>query len=419
MDTLNPKEHNENLNFGIAQAIMKGRSPQNGDEDKARLQGQGLYRLAKIYYDKAAIDKAETYFLKALDLLDGPQDSFFLFKIYGFLIRIYSETLREEQAQVTIERSQELLDKMPQFLGTLNSEYFYNLGSVELYKSQFSAAIEHFKLAIEKSKQENNPELGAKSLYSLATCAFHRNDLEGALKFCHELDELLLILKKGYLKSSMYILFGNINRELGQHRQAIESYDNAIRSLKKKTCWNLYAIVLHNKGIALKNSGEFSKALIYFQLALDTVDQTKFKRLAQMIQEQVQEVTDERVDIYLDRHNRLIQEKGLGTIDFKHRFVLLEILFLMARNPGRPYDKEALARSIWKDEYNPLIHDKLIYTSISRLRKLIEPVQGRMKYILRSKDGYMFNPKANTRFHNEHTPRLERGIGNVDIVSPV
>jgi DNA-binding winged helix-turn-helix (wHTH) protein len=115
----------------------------------------------------------------------------------------------------------------------------------------------------------------------------------------------------------------------------------------------------------------------------------------------------------------LIHEKELGTIDFKHRFVLLEILFLLARNPGTFYGKEDLAQTIWKDEYNPLILDKLIYTSISRLRKLIEPKGSERKYIIRGKDGYTFNQTVKARFHKESESSQHKTIANVEISSPV
>ena len=113
---------------------------------------------------------------------------------------------------------------------------------------------------------------------------------------------------------------------------------------------------------------------------------------------------------------------ALGVIDFKHRFVLLEILFLLAKNCGEYFDKDKLAKSIWKDEYNPLIHDKLIYTSVSRLRKLIEPKDNsetKRKYIIRGKDGYTFNPTVKIRFQMENRLSPGKAIANVDISSPV
>jgi DNA-binding winged helix-turn-helix (wHTH) protein len=165
--------------------------------------------------------------------------------------------------------------------------------------------------------------------------------------------------------------------------------------------------------------GEFSKALILFGIAENSLDEEYFKRLQQLLLMEVDDVNDSSVDLYLDRHNRVIHEKSLGVIDFKHRFVLLEILFLLAQTPGTYYNKDDLAKMIWKDEYNPLIHDKLIYTSISRLRKLIEPKGIKRQYILRGKDGYTFNPRVNARFHKENEVVKQKNIGNIEISSPV
>ena len=214
------------------------------------------------------------------------------------------------------------------------------------------------------------------------------------------------------------MLYGNIYKDIGRFEESTENFDLAISLLQKKNCWNLYGYLLLNKGIVLKKMGEFNQSLMFFKLALNTIN-IGYKRLEEIILSQVDDVNDSSVDLYLDRHNRVIHEKILGTIDFKHRFVLLEILFLLAKNPGSHFDKDELAQSIWKDEYNPLIHDKLIYPSISRLRKLIEPKGGGRKYILRGKDGYTFNPRVNARFHKENDTISKKLIGNVEMSSPV
>src|SRR6478609_800222 len=77
--------------------------------DSSRIEGQGHYRLAKVFYDKADFEKAEEYFLLALKRTELPQDAFVIFKIYGFLIRIYSESLNEKDANKYIQASSELL----------------------------------------------------------------------------------------------------------------------------------------------------------------------------------------------------------------------------------------------------------------------------------------------------------------------
>lgn len=387
-------------------------------EDHERVLGQGYYRLGKVYYDKADLENAEDYFLRALDKTVYPKDAFAMFKCYGFLIRVYSESEREEEADKFITLAYALIDQISRELGSLNAEYFYNVGMVYTYKGEFEKALENFQLAYKKAQTENEPELIAKSLYSVATASYHLQKHKEAMNALTQLSELLEILKKGYLKGSMYLLYGNLYKDLGNFNEALKSFDLAIQYLQQKNCWNLYGYILLGKGITYKKMGEYNQALTYFRLALNTIN-SRYKRLRDLVETQVEDVNDSSVDLYLDRHNRVIHEKSLGSIDFKHRFVLLEILFLLAKNPGSHFNKDDLAQSIWKDEYNPLIHDKLIYTSISRLRKLIEPKGASRKYILRGKDGYTFNPRVRARFHKEDDPKGKKVIGNVEISSPV
>lgn len=387
--------------------------------ESARIEGQGHYRLAKIFYDKADFEKAEEHFLEALKKTEMPQDSFVIFKIYGFLIRIYSESLNEKEANKYIQLSSDLVEQTVAALPSLNAEYFYNVAVVNTYRGEFAEAQKNFGQAYRKAQTENEPELMAKSLYAMATNAYQMKSFSDALVHLNQLNELLNILKKGYLKGSMHLLWGNVLRELGEYAAALPQYDLAMKLLHSKRCWNMHNYVLLNKGVALKKMGEFSKALMLFGIAQNSLDDEYFKRLQQLILMEVEDVNDSSVDLYLDRHNRVIHEKALGVIDFKHRFVLLEILFLLAQNPGTYYNKEDLAKMIWKDEYNPLIHDKLIYTSISRLRKLIEPKGIKRQYILRGKDGYTFNPRVNARFHKENEVVKQKNIANIEISSPV
>jgi tetratricopeptide (TPR) repeat protein len=384
--------------------------------------GKAHYRLAKIHYDKSDLVLAEQYFKSALSVCERPGDIYSMFKMLGFLIRIASEKLEDDKAQKYILEAENLVEELPRLLGSLTAEYFFNIGIVKNYRGLFHEAKENFNLAYNKSKEENEPELLAKCLLSLATNSFNTKDFEGAREYLIQLEQLLKIIKKTYLKGSMYLLSGKIYLELGQYQLAIENFQRANESLQTKKCWNLLGYVLLGRGNIYKRRGEFDKALTFYKLALESIDQSNFKRLSNLIKTEINDVNDSSVDLYLDRTSRKVKERNLGTIDFKHRFVLLEILFLLAKNAGTYFDKEKLAKAVWKDEYNPLIHDKLIYTSVSRLRKLIEPKNDKgekRKYIIRGKDGYTFNPMAKIRFHLENKATIEKSIANVELSSPV
>lgn len=384
--------------------------------------GRSFYQLAKLHYDKSDLVQAETNFVKAYQCTERPRDTFSVLKILGFLIRIASEKLEVDKANTYIKEAELIVEELSTQLGSLTAEYFYNVGTIKTYKGEFEQAKDNYELAYKRSKEENEPELLAKTLLALSVNCYNMENFEQSLDYLNQLNQLLKIIKKYYLSGAMFLFSAKVLTEMEMYDKAVEHFGLATQVLQDKKCWNLYGYVLLGKGIAHKRSGNYDKALDYFMLARESIDKVNFRRLSDLIEHEIEDVNDNSVDLYLDRTNRKVKERTLGTIDFKHRFVLLEILFLLARNSGSYYDKEDLAKQIWKDEYNPLIHDKLIYTSVSRLRKLIEPKNERgdkRKYIIRGKDGYTFNPQTKIRFHMENKVEDSTTIGNVEISSPV
>jgi tetratricopeptide (TPR) repeat protein len=413
---------NTNLDNMMAKAALNVHADEGfleSQNDARQIEGESFYRLAKLYYDKADLDNAESFFIGALERSEFPRDTFGILKICGFLIRIYTQELLFNQAEEYIKISETTLKKYSESAGSLAGNFFYFQGVTQTYRADFEKATQSFALAYKRAQEQNEPDLVAKSLYSLSMSYFKERKFTESFTYINQLKELLKILKKDYLKGSIHILAAQIQTELGNYNEALSEYDMASEALQVKTSWNMFCFILLGKGVVYKKMGEFEKALVYFDLAKKSINHNRFKKLSATIDGEVNDVNDSSVDLYLDHHNRVIMEKTRGMIDFKHRFVLLEILFLLAKNPGDFYNKEDLAKDIWKDEYNPLIHDKLIYTSISRLRKLIEPKDGKRKYIIRGKDGYTFNPRINARFHKESDASTTSSLGNVDISSPV
>ncbi len=384
--------------------------------------GLAFYNLGKVYYDKSDLVRAEENFVCAYQCLENSSSIFQTLKILGFLIRISSEKLEDDKARAYIDEAKRLVEALTTSMASLNAEYFYNLGVVNTYKGDFKAAYSNYELAYRKSREEGQSELSSKTLLALAVNAFHCREFENCLKFIDQVIDLLKVVEKGHVLGMAYFYQAKALAELKHYDRALSRYRLANRALQEKKCWNLFGHILLDQGIVYKRSERYEKALDLFQLARDAVDETTFRRLSGLLDDEVKEVTDNTVDIYLDRVNCKVKERVLGTIDFKHRFILLEILFLLARNPGHYYDKDELVKKIWQGEYNPLIHDKLIYTSVSRLRKLIEPKSGRgekCKYIIRGKDGYAFNPRVKIRFYMEPHNNRGRPVGNVDLGSPV
>lgn len=114
----------------------------------------------------------------------------------------------------------------------------------------------------------------------------------------------------------------------------------------------------------------------------------------------------QKYDIVFNSSTHSVIEKQLGRIDFNNQFILMDLLRLFLLNPGVSFSKEQLVRLIWKQSYNPAVHDNKIYVTIKRLRQLIEPSVERPRYIFRSKNGYYLN-KDISIFIEEEKPQRE------------
>jgi DNA-binding response OmpR family regulator len=124
-------------------------------------------------------------------------------------------------------------------------------------------------------------------------------------------------------------------------------------------------------------------------------------RLAGRIQHSLDQLggeTQNSFDLVFEEHNNAVVERKLGRIDFKNQFILLDLLRLFMQNQGVVYSKEYLVENVWKQAYDPAVHDNKIYVTIKRLRKLIEPDYEKPKYIFRAKNGYYMNKSARVSF---------------------
>ena len=180
---------------------------QNEETFSFRDYGKSVYSSAKTYYDKADLNTAYELFEKSLTLTKFPADGFVALKIYGFLIKICAERHNDHLVKKWLDEANKYLDVFAKEIGSLNAEFLFNQGILRGYLNDHDGAQKILKLAYEKASQENDGQVLSKVLLALAYNSFNLKNYKIAEKYLVQLEEVLHILNKTYLKGAMYLFW--------------------------------------------------------------------------------------------------------------------------------------------------------------------------------------------------------------------
>ena len=349
------------------------------------------YEIGKLYCDRGdflisipKIDSAAKGFLE-----QKKWDQFF--ECQNLLLRMYAE--REQEGEIN-KRKEFLQDLVLKEGVSLNSKTYYNLAICASYKKQHDTALEYFQKALSLALSSDSKKDICYSLSGLAITYIETGHYEQALKEIYNLQVFFQCLDLPELKIATLIWNGNLLRRQGEVEKALDIFWQAYEEQKKIKNLVNYIYLLYSMGLAYLQKSEVGMAKLYLQLALRSLDKDNMVRMHRIISTKLQEIggsAESSADLVFHSGSKSIYEKNLGKVDFKNQFILLDLLKLFIKSPGVVFSKEELVKKVWKQEYDPSIHDNKIYVTIKRLRKLIEPDIEKPKYIYRAKNGYYLN----------------------------
>lgn len=310
------------------------------------------------------------------------------------ILRIHAE--REEHED--INRIKESLHDLVLREGIdLNAKTYYTLGTCALYKSQPESAEAYFKKSLEICLKEDNKEDICHAVLGLSIAYRMQQKYEMALKEIYNLNIFLQVLDIPELRIASANSNARILMDLKKYEQALDVLWGAYEEIKNIKDLRISIYLMANIGITLFELGQKDAAKIYLNLAAKTIDPSSNRFLLSNVEKymaQLENSGGSDCDLVFDLENHAIIERSLGKIDFKNQFILLDLLKLFISNKGQIFSKEYLVEHVWKQDYNPEVHDNKIYVTIKRLRKMIEPDYDKPKYIFRAKNGYYLNKTA-------------------------
>lgn len=355
---------------------------------------QQLFELGKLYCDRGdfflAIEKLE----EAAGLFKTERKLSEFLKCQNLLLRLYAETENQNAIQETKELLQDLALKDGVELG---SKTYYTLALCSSYRGQHDAALDYLQKSIAVALAKDEKEDLCYAIAGTASVYATMGRYQEALRETYNLKVFFEVLDIPEIKTTSLILNGHILRELKKFDQALDVLWLGYESVKSQKMIVSYIYLLYNLALTYFQMGDRELARVYFNLVRKTVDPKNMIRLSKQIERDVQALGLEgksSFDLVFDYTNHSVIEKKLGKVDFKNQFILLDLLKIFVQNQGKVYSKEFLVETVWKQSYDPAVHDNKIYVTIKRLRKMIEPDFEKPKYIFRAKNGYFMNKSA-------------------------
>lgn len=407
-------------------------SAENADDLIFR--NHALFELGQLYMEKCD-------FPNAMDCFEKVKTEALQFHLYDNYFRSITCLLRIHAERLDFDKHESLIREVLQVGGSLTGykrylpKLHYKQGIAAAYRKDNEECRLQFTTAkglledllrdegLAKKDWEDVQRDLLTTRYSLAVLEKDLKNPEEALRqseiLLREIDDLshgekaLEFAQLYDIEAGIVILQGHCYRYLGDHVKALDRYWVAHGILKAHRNWSHYYYVLLGLGRTYLEMGNTERAQIFFDLITDAISDLELNALKQLLERVSKTISDTGQNkLSIDRERKVIIEPTLGEVHFERRFVLLEILYLLASKPGKVFTKEELVDKIWRESYNPMIHDSKVYTSISRLRKLIEPDFRRPMYILNERDGYAFNSVIQLE---EVGSRLRRSSNGADV----
>ncbi len=318
----------------------------------------------------------------------------FYIKCLTLCLRMYAE-MEDQKAMQTVK------DRLYEYVKCekieLNSTTYYTFALVATYRGEFAQALELLEKALALALADDSKEDMCYAIHGLAAVYWSLGRIDDSLKEIYNLRVFFQVLKLPDLEVSSQILNGYILVSMKRYDDAIDLYWKAFEALKNHKNMFTYVTLLFAMGFCYAEAGEADLAKTYMRLAQQMADPENFVFLLRKIAEVNKKISgksESNYDLVFSSGSNSVMERKKGKVDFKNQFILLDMLKLFLRSPGEVYSKEALVKAVWKQEYDPSVHDNKIYVTIKRLRQLIEPDFDKPKYIYRAKNGYYLNRNA-------------------------
>ena len=357
------------------------------------------FKLGKLYYEK-------TDFHLALPVLHETAESYYnqsdipsYLKSINCLLSIYNEQKNVEPIREIQKKLQHI--QLEKHISSIPKMY-YTMALCATYNGDHQEALDYFEKSLNIAISQNKQKDICHIITGLSKVYMELNRLDEALKEIKTLRVFFQVLDLPKVRFMSDLVYGHILCKMKKSKEALNVFEKCYDSLSTQKDLYTYIQLLYAMGLAGSCLGNLSLARLYLSLAQKMIDPNNLVRLhflvTQALESLSENATDE-FDLTFSESLGVLTEKHKGQVPLKNQVILVNMLKLFLSHPGEVYSKEKLIAHVWRQDYNPRIHDNKIYGTIKRLRQMIEPNYNKPRYIFRSKRGYYLSKQARIHWH--------------------
>ncbi|MNK08020.1 hypothetical protein D3C87_259430 [compost metagenome] len=360
---------------------------------------QELWEIAHSFYCQTHFEKALPYLKELSKVTLFADDVDTHIKALHYQLRCYAE--REEFEDVARIEGQilSLLNSGQE----LPSEAYYVLCLASRFQGQNQKAKSYAEKALSLAVTSKNSKDMLHAFFALALMEYVEGNLKAAEELIEKAQTILSCSPENEIAASFAVVKCYIHISKDELESALGVLWAHQETVTQSRNLNLLASLQYNIALCYWEMKDHTKAALFLGLAKNFANEKNHARLYREISALSDKLGIHPLadyDLVFKKDGKTVIERSRGAVNFHSQFILLDLLKLMAKEPGRVFKKEELAATLWNEGCNDVVDNRL-YVTIRRLRDLIEPDKHSPRYIRRSKGGYTLNHECRIQFEGE------------------
>lgn len=363
------------------------------------MNSQELWAIAHSFYCQTEFEKALQYFKELTKVSLFADDVETYIKALHYQLRCHAE--REENEDVL--RIENQLLSLIAAGQELPSEAYYVLALSSRYNGNNIKAKEYAKTALNLAVISQDSKAMLNALFALALLAYVEQDLKLSEDYIEKAQTILSCTSEPEVAASFAVIKSYIHITHDEMDSALATLWVHQETVTRTRNLNLLASLQYNIALCYWEKKDNANAALFLGLAKGFVNEKNHARLYREISNLSEKLGTHPLvdfDLVFKKDGKTVIERSRGAVNFHSQFILLDLLKLLAKEPGRIYKKEELAQLLWNEACSDVVDNRL-YVTIRRLRDLIEPDKHSPRYIRRSKGGYTLNHECRIQFEGE------------------